>query len=147
MELTWIVTTVVIIALVLLPIYTKIGLDYPFYIDNILIIILAITFCRYIFLLKHHWLASAKWIKILFIFLPIPILFFLTGAFYDFQAYSDEEGLLSMMTSLPFEDQTGLAKYVRAEMLLFWAAALLATLFMPIRMIVSLYREMKFGTH
>ena len=145
--MVWWVVTGVIIILALLPIYSKIGNNFPFYFQNILIIIIAVTFMRYIFLLKHHWIAGFKWAKTLFIFIPIPIFFFLIGAFYDFQAFSDEKGMMSILTNIPFPDQTGLAKYIRTEMVLFWTAALLANLYMPIRMIISLWREINKGGH
>jgi len=147
LEVVWWVVTLVVIALVMLPIYGRIKTAYPFYYQNLVIIIIAITFCRYIFMLKHHWLSSRKWIKVLFIFIPIPIFFFLTGAFYDFQAYSDEKGITSFLSMLPFKEQVGLAKYIRAEMILFWATAFLANLFMPIRMVISIWREINKGTH
>jgi len=142
----WIVTAVIIVA-TLLPIYSRLGDKYPFYFFNIAFIIIAVTFIRYIFLLKHHWLSSAKWIKVAFIFIPIPVFFFLIESFYDFQAYSDEVGLGAMLTELSYNDQASLGKFIRSEMILFWAAAFLANAYMPIRMIISLYREINKGTH
>ena len=147
LELIGWLATIVIVVMSMLPIYTKVGLDFPFYYQNILIIIIAITFARYIFLLKHHWIASQKWIKVLFIFIPIPIFFFLTGAFYDFQAFSDEKGITSILTAIPYKEQLSLAKYIRTEMILFWSAAMLGNLYMPIRMIISLFREINKGKH
>lgn len=147
LEMVWILLTVVLILLILLPIQSQVGDAYPFYFENIAVIAIAVTLIRYIFLLKYHWVSSAKWIKVIFIFLPIPIFFFLTGAFYDFQAFSDEVGLQSIMTDLPYKEQTGLAKYIRNEIVLFWAAAFIANLYMPIRMILSLWREINKGTH
>jgi len=147
LEVIWWIVTAVVTCLILLPIYSKIGTAYPFYYQNILIIIIAITFCRYIFLLKHHWVSNQKWIKILFIFIPVPIFFFLIGAFYDFQAFSDERGINSIMDVLSNAEQTQLSKYIRSEMILFWATAFIANAYMPIRMIKSLYREVNKGTH
>lgn len=147
MEILWIVLTIVLIVLILLPIRSQVGDAYPFYKENIAVIAIAVTLIRYIFLLKYHWVSSAKWIKVIFVFLPIPIFFYLTGAFYDFQAFSDEVGLQSIMTDIPYKSQTGLAKYIRNEIVLFWAAAFLANLYMPIRMILSLWREINKGTH
>lgn len=147
MELVWIAVTMVITALILLPIYGSIGAAYEFYGFNIFIIMVAVTFCRYIFLLKHHWLSEAKWIKILFIFIPIPIFFFLITGFYNFQAFSDEQGIMSMLTSLPFKEQTKFITYIKTEVLLFFTTAFIANALMPIRMIVSLWREINKGTH
>lgn len=147
LELIWWLVTAVIIVMAMLPIYSSVGEDYPFYKDNIFIIIIAVTFIRYIFLLKHHWLSISKWTKALFIFVPIPVFFYLTGVFYDFQAFSDEKGINSVLTKLSQKEQFGLSKYIRTEMVLFWSAAILANAFMPIRMIISLWREINKGTH
>lgn len=147
MEVVWWLVTAIIVVITLLPIYSKLGKDYPFYVSNIAFIVVAVTFIRYIFLLKHHWLVSAKWIKIVFIFLPIPIFFYLMDAFYEFQAYSDEVGLGAMLSSLSYPEQSGLGKFIRSEMILFWSAAFLSNAYMPIRMIISLYREINKGTH
>jgi len=144
--ISWVITAVVVV-IILMPIYTKVEMNYPFYYQNVWIIVIAITFCRYIFLLKHHWLSTRKWIKIVFIFIPVPIFFFLTGAFYDFQAFSDEKGIKSIMSLISADEQSKLAKYIRTEMVLFWSAAFLANAYMPIRMIISLWREINKGTH
>jgi len=147
LEIVWLIMTAVITCLVMLPIYSMIGNSYPFYWENVLVIIIAITFCRYIFLLKYHWVSNKKWIKILFIFIPVPIFFFLIGAFYDFQAFTDEHGINSVMGAITPKDQLKLSKFIRSEMILFWSTAFLANAYMPIRMIISLYREVNKGTH
>jgi TctA family transporter len=147
LELIGWVITVVVVVLVLLPIYSYIGGNYPFYEENIVFIVIALTFIRYIFLLKHHWLSASKWIKALFFFIPIPLFFYLMGGFYDFQAYSDEVGLGAMLTGLPYEAQSNITKYIRTEMVLFWSAAFLANLAMPLRMLISIWREINKGTH
>jgi len=146
-EVLWWIITVVLIGLVLLPIYNMIGDNYPFYLENILIIIISVTFSRFIFFLQHHWVANSKWFKIFFIFIPIPIFFFLIDVFYDFQTFSDQKSIYSIMNNLTASDQTNLGKYIRTEMLLFWAMAFLCTAYLPIRMIKSLYRKINKGTH
>lgn len=143
----WWIITLIIVALVLLPIYSKVGTSYPFYFQNIMIIIIAITSIRYIFFLKHVWIASSMWIKAVFIFIPIPIFFFLTGAFYDFQAFSDEQGITSALPGLHHNEQLPLAKYIRTETVLFWSAACLGNLLFPFRMLISIWRELNKGTH
>lgn len=144
--LGWLITAVIVV-LVLLPIYSYIGDHYPFYKENIAFIVIAVTFIRYIFLLKHHWISTSKWLKAAFIFIPIPVGFYLVGGFYDFQAYSDEIGLGAMLTDLPFEAQSKIGKYIRSEMVLFWSAAFLANLYLPFKMLGSIWREINKGTH
>ncbi len=147
LELLWIIITIIITVLILLPIYGHVGAAYKFYGFNVFIIVVAVTFCRYIFLLKHHYISVAKWIKVLFIFIPIPIFFFLMTGFYEFQAFSDEQGIMSMLTALPFKEQTKFITYIKTEILLFWTTAIIANALMPVRMIVSLWREINKGTH
>jgi len=147
LELVWWILTLVLVVLVMLPVYNNVGADYPFYVANIVFITVSVTFIRYIFLLKHHWLSMAKWIKVLFIFIPIPIFFYLTGAFYNFQSFSDEVGLTSLVEGIPYKDQLRLSKYIRVEMVFFFAAAFIANFLMPFRMIVSIWREINKGTH
>lgn len=144
--LGWMMTLVIVI-LVLLPIHSYVGDYYPFYKENIAFIVIALTFMRYIFLLKYHWISASKWIKAVFIFIPIPVFFYLVGGFYDFQAYSDEVGLGAMLTELPYPDQSKIGKYIRSEMILFWSAAFLSNLYMPFRMLISIWREINKGTH
>ncbi|NNE26865.1 MAG: hypothetical protein HKN09_08480 [Saprospiraceae bacterium] len=146
-EILWWVITVVIVLLVLSPIYLNIKNDYPFYTYNIICIVIAVTFMRYIFMLKHHYIVYAKWIKVIFIFIPIPLLLVLTDAISTFQAFVDEEGIYSIMKGMPNGLQKGLSSYIRSEMLFFWAAAMLSNLLLPVRMIVSLWREINKGTH
>ena len=146
-ELIGLLATAVLIILVLMPIITEVGEAFPYYIENALCILLGVSFLRYIFLMKHHWLSSAKWLKIIFIFVPIPIFFFLTGFLYDFQAFSDEIGINTLMPDLSYEAQANLSRYIRTEIVLFWSAAFVSNLFMPVRMIVSLWREINKGTH
>lgn len=147
LEVVWWVVTVVFMVIVLLTIYTKLGADYPFYKSNMAFIAIAVTAIRYMFLLKHHWVSSSKWIKALFMVIPIPIFFYLIGAFYEFQSYSDEQGLSAMMTDLPYKAQLRLSKYIHVEMVFFFAAAMISTVLMPFRMLISIWREINKGTH
>ena len=146
-EVLWWIITLVLVLLVLSPIYLNIKGDFPFYFYNIVCIVIAVTFIRYIFLLKHHYIVSAKWIKVLFIFIPIPIFLVLIDAITIFQSFVDEEGIYSIMKGLPNDLQKGLASYIRSEMIFFWAAAMLSNALLPVRMIISLWREINKGTH
>jgi len=145
-EIIWWVITAVIVALIILPIYLNIGDAYPFYRDNILIIIIAVTFIRYIFLLQHHWLTFSNYIKAVFIFIPIPILFFLLGAQFDFQELVDNAGIHSIMNDLSIKKQNSLGLYIKTEVSFFWAAALISNAFLPFRMIISIWRKINKGT-
>ncbi len=74
------------------------------------------------------------------IFAVIPLLLYLVDNVYDFQSFLDQEGIYSILDKLNGKNQGGYAKYIKSEMMFFWAGAFITSLLIPIRMIVSLWR-------
>ncbi len=146
MELVWILFTGLLCVLVLLPLYNSLGKNYPFYTENIVFIIAAVTFIRYIFLLKFHWIADTTYPKVALIFLAIPITMYLVDNIYDFQAYVDEDGLYALLENFPVEKQKSLGSYMKTQMIFFWTAAVISAVLLPIRMMVSIWRQKNRGT-
>lgn len=146
-ELLGIGITVVLVLLVMLPIHFNLGNMYPFYISNTALIVITVSFARYIFLVRHHWISLSKWIKLVLVFVPIPIFIFLMDTIYNFQTYLDDGVLSEQLLNLPFESQSKLFKYIKTEMIFFWASCFIANLIMPFRMIISIWREVNKGTH
>lgn len=144
-EVLWIAITIVVVVLCLLPIYTTIGLNFPYYTSNIINIVLFITITRWIFFLRHSFFAKIRWIKVAMIFLPILFYFFLTNELYAFQRNLDETGLLEMMQNLDYEEQRSLFRYIRFEYVFFGVAALIVLFMLPIRMIISIWRVINLG--
>lgn len=144
-EILWLAITLIVIVIFMLPIYNAVGMSYPFYLENGLIIFIAITFMRYLFFLKHHWIAVSNWIKVVFIFVPIPVFIYLMDSLYDFQALYDEEGIGSIMTDIPFKSQKNMSMYIRAQMIFFWVAAFVSNILMPFRMLVSIWKRVNKG--
>ena len=70
MELIWWIITALVVMLILFPVFENVP-EYPFWTYNIIFIALFISYTRYIFHLKHTWLAKLFWIKIIFIFTSI----------------------------------------------------------------------------
>ncbi len=137
--MSWIITALIVV-MVLLPIYTQVGDKYQFYVENILFVIIFISFTRFIFLTKHHWFSHSTWFKTIAIFAVIPVLFYIVDNLWDFQRFLDEEGIGTILTEVPAKKQSSLAKYIKAEMIFFWAAAFIATLALPLRMLHSIWR-------
>ena len=144
-ELLWLCFTAVFIALVMSPIYLGIKTAYPFYLENILILLIAITFGRYLFFLKHHWICYSKWFKLFFVFFPIPVFLYLMDSFYEVQRFFDEEGIRSIMSDLSVRHQNQLAQYIKTEFIFFLAAAFIANFLLPFKMTRSIYRKKKKG--
>lgn len=136
---SWIITIVIAI-IVMIPIYSQIGSQYNFYIENIAFILIFLTFSRWIFLTKHHWFSHTDWFKVLFVFAVIPILLYVVDNLWDFQRFMDEDGIRSIMENISASNQAALSKYIKAEMTFFWAGAFVACIVLPLRMINSMWR-------
>jgi len=145
-EVLWWVITAVIATLILLPIYLNIGEAYSFYRDNILIIVIAITWTRYIFFMKYHWLTLSNYIKAFFMVLSIPTFLFIIGTFYDFQSFYDDGLFDDVLSVLPYKNQANMLLYIRTEMIFFLAFAFICNFMLPFRMLMSIWRKINKGT-
>ncbi len=145
-ELLWWVITAVVTTLILLPIYLNIGEAYPFYRDNIILIVIAITWTRYIFFMKHHWLTFSNYVKAFFMVLSIPTFLYIMGAFYDFQSFYDDGLFDGVLSILPYDKQSNMLLYIRTEMIFFLAFAFICNFMLPFRMLMSIWRKINKGT-
>lgn len=145
MELLWWLATAILLAGLLSPIY-KTQAVYPFWQSNAIFILVFITLTRYFFLLKHTFLAYAQWAKA-FVFVGcIPLVLLLVGRLTEFTTYVDQTGLESMFEHLSLKGQSGMANYVRNEMLFFGAGSVIISCLMPVRMLISFWRTHNRGT-
>lgn len=126
--------------LVMAPIYLSVQEDFLFYIENILFIVIFLTFARVIFLTKFHWFDHMTSVKTILIFIVIPILLYLVDNIMDFQTYVDDYGVNAFLEKLPAENQLKLGKYIKSEYIFFWTAAMISCVTLPIKMIRSIWR-------
>jgi hypothetical protein len=140
----WLFTLIVGIA-VLIPIYNNIP-NYPFWRQNIVFIITAITVTRYIFLLKHTFIAKRQFIKAALIFIFIPFIFYLVQEMNYFQTHLDEEGIDAIVGHLPYDSRDNIFKYMRSELLLFGTMSVIGSVLFPLRLIVSIWRTHNMDT-
>lgn len=145
LELIWWAITAVTAIAVLFPIY-KTKTDYPFYISNILFVVATITLTRYIFLLKHTFLAKRQWLKVIVAVACIPLFLYLMKELNFFQKIAGDIGLEEMFDHLSLSGQSTMSKYVRTEMLFFGTASVITAALMPFRMIISFWRTHNRGT-
>lgn len=146
LEIIWWIATAIIVSLFILPIYMSIGDRYEFYLPNIILITLFVTFTRYIFLLKHTFLAEIKWLKVALIFLPIPLFFFATNSLFNFQDFLDREGHIKMLSQLNPDEAMEVSKYIKYQFIFFGTGAMTVIFLLPVRMIVSVWRGINRGT-
>lgn len=140
LEITWWIITAVIIGLVLVPILQG-DVDFPFYWSNILFAVVFITLSRYIFQLKHTWLAEIQWFKVVLFFCCIPLLAFLVNQLHEFQIFLDTEGTDRFFETAvdPEGGTAALFYYIRAEMVFFGAGSIVVTVMFALRMLVSVW--------
>jgi hypothetical protein len=134
----WLFTIIVAIA-VLLPMITRLP-DYPFFFVNTVYVIVAITMTRYLFLLKHTFLAKQQRLKVIVFFLFIPLVFYMVQKLNYFQTFLDERGPEAVVGALPLSSQDNMLTYIRSEMILFGVASIISTAALGFRLLISVWR-------
>ncbi|MEM1323020.1 MAG: hypothetical protein AAGG75_22330 [Bacteroidota bacterium] len=145
LELIWWIFTGLLAFAILFPIINSIS-SYPFLTINVVFIIVFITSTRYIFLLKHTFVAQQQIIKAIIIVISIPLIFYLVNNINYFQTFLDEEGIDAVIEGLNYEKGQQMAGYIRNEMLLFGVGSLIASVMLPFRMLISIWRTRNRGT-
>ena len=139
LELIWWVFTLVVVAGVIIPILSSIE-HYPFTKINILFVVVFITLARYIFLLRHTFLAKQQKLKAVLIFLSIPFTFYLISELYSFQIFLDENGVESFIdTTISIEKRNQLTSFIRNQMMFFGAGSVMTAIMFPFRMVMSIW--------
>jgi len=146
LELIWWIFTLFLTVAVLYPIYIKAGDTYPFFKSNLLFIIVFITFTRFIFLLKHTFLANQEKIKVAIILFSTIIVFLLVNELNFFQTYLDEKGLGSFLGHLSLSEQNRLGMYISQMTLFFGVGSAIAAAVLPFRLVLSIWRGRNRGT-
>lgn len=145
LELMMWLFTAVLVSLVLLPVYLTIE-DYPFYFSNILFIVVFVTFARYIYLLKHTFVAHSLVFKVFMMVAAIPIIMYLLDSVSVFQGFVDDIGLDTLVPDLSLAKQKVILRYVRTEMIFFGVGAVIVAVMFPFRMLVSIWRGINKNT-
>ena len=146
LELIWWIATIIIVVLFIFPIYNAVGDKYIFYFQNIFFIVLFITFTRYIFLLRHTFLANNKKLKVALVFIPILLFFYAIDSLFDFQDYIDKQDHIEMLSHLSPDRAIEISKYMKYQFLFFGTGGMMVIFMLPIRMIVSIWRGINRGT-
>lgn len=140
LELLWWLLTAIIVVAVLVPIFLKIE-DYPFYFMNVIFVVVFLTFGRYIFLLKHTFLAHRRYLMVAIILVSPILISYLISNINFFQTYLDEEGMDAIVGHLPFGERNGMIGYIRNELLLFGVGSVITAIVLPFRLVLSLWRS------
>jgi hypothetical protein len=91
-------------------------------------------------LLKYTFLQGQRYLNLTLVFLSIPAVFLLVQEINLFQTYLDENGFLSIVGSLPREQQLSMMQYIRTEMLLFGVGSVIASIVFSLRLVLYLWK-------
>lgn len=138
-EIVTVVGAAIIAMLLILPIY-MVNPNYPFFKSHFIFIFLFLNFAKYIFFLRFSLFSHYNPVKLVFIFLTIPLAVLLTDEFSMFQDYSDTVGLQELVKSMNGNDQNGMMAFIRNQMLFFGAGSVVTTVLLAFRLIISIWR-------
>lgn len=148
-ELLGIGMTALVVIGVLYPIFQNFSKPFPFLQPNIIVIVLFLTYMRYIFLLKYTWFGRLFYIKMALLLLSFPLGMWLAYESREFLEYVDTQlpdALLRLMRPDRTEEQlVSLVAYVRNEYTFFGVAAFLANVALFFRLLMSVWRGANTG--
>ena len=138
----WAITIVLLFAIVY-PVYQFYGDKFPYIIFNASAVLIFLLFTRYIFLLRFAPHSHNPWIKLVLLFSCIPIFLYLLNGLWDFQNFLDI-GMLENIAraDASFAKNESMNKYTTYEFIFFSTGALITTVIMPVRMVISIFRVM-----
>ncbi len=139
-EILWWIFTFILLVGILYPILPYWN-SYSFLITNIIYIIVFITITRYVFLLRYTFLAHKQVLKLVFIFLSVPFVFYLIQALNNFQTSLDNYGIAAMLgTASDATTTESIGSYIYSEMLLFGVGSIVSAIIFPFRLALSIWR-------
>ncbi|MEQ1747102.1 MAG: hypothetical protein ABMA02_16855 [Saprospiraceae bacterium] len=145
LEILWWALTAVVVWAILYPIHKAMHV-WPFEGWNIVFVVVVVTFTRYIFLLKHTFLAHMQEVKVGLILLMFPLTFKLIEGLNAFMVYIEEKTWDPLTGHLPLADKIAIEEYIWAEMLFFGVGSFIAAPVFAGRLMMSVWRTRNRGT-
>jgi hypothetical protein len=139
LTLLWGLLTVVVLGAFSAPMLLN-DIDFPFWVVHCTFIVVFLTAVRYIFFLRHSFLASRQIMKIALFFICIWGVFLLVNEVYGIRTYADETGFETFLGHLPNADYSALSEFILTEMVFFGTASIISTTILAIRLILSVWR-------
>jgi len=145
LEFLWWIFTAVLILILLFPLY-KNNIDFPFYDYNVFFIIIAITFTRLIFQLKHTFVSFNIIIKFLLMFFSVVVIMLVFRGLSLYNIFIDERGPYYLFEHLPLSKRYTLSAFVKWEYFFFGITGFVASVILPFRLLISVFRVKNRGT-
>lgn len=140
-EISWWIVSLGIAILFLIPLKIY-AIPYSFYISNVLFIVGAIQFGRWIFLWHFTPYAWSIPFKVFMFFAAAALFFWGLNEFYQFKGFQDEIGLQEILKHLNQKEQTSMFYYIRSQMV-FWAISfLICCALVPAKVFWSIWKQL-----
>lgn len=131
--------TAIVVVVVMYPIWSQFP-EFKFNGTNVVYIVAFLTFARYTFLLRYTLIAEAQNVKIGFILLTLIIILGLITQIQDFNVWIDAGDPERLMPLVPQSKRDGLLSYIKSEFLFFAVGAVVASVFLSARLMMSVWR-------
>lgn len=115
-------------------------IDFPYWVQHSAFIVIFLLCIRYVFFLRHSFLASSQIAKVVCFFLCIWGTFILIHQVNDFKTDYDDTGLQSFLGHLSDTDYKWMRNFIRKEMIFFGVASIISTVILGFRMILGIWR-------
>ena len=145
LELLWWLFTGLVLTILYLPLLIH-DIRFPFLGYNAFFVISAISITRWIFQLRHSFIAYSLPLKFLLMFASVVIIMLSYRGISLLNIYNDENGYYALFNHLDLNTRYRMAAYVNWEFMFFGIAASLAALLFPFRLLVSIWRVKNRGT-
>ena len=139
-ELLWWAFTLVLAALIISPVYLYLP-DFPYLLPNLIFVVAAVTFTRYLFLLRLSWLNQRHVWMALVVFMAIPIIFYMGQYLNYFRTHLDNYGPDVWIENIDPATGKPLMNYLQTEYNFFGIWAIIAGVILPFRFIYQVWSD------
>ncbi len=115
--------------------------SYPFYLTNVIFLLVFIWGVRMLFGLEYSLLGQRQEWKIGLMLAALPLVFFLVSSLQEIMVYIEENTFDLITGHLPEPDREDTNNYIWRLTLLTGVGAILATALLPIRLFISIWRQ------
>lgn len=144
MEVVWVSICLLFALLVVFPIWSA-GIPFEWIEYNIVFLFLALSIIRLLFFFEHHPFYASRAFKIMLICIVPLSIFPIIEGIHSFTEFHDREGLQSILGAVPPDKQSFYIQYIRTEYLLAGITCFLGVFALIIKMIRSLWRQVKYN--
>ncbi len=142
-ELIWWIGSLLIAMVVIWPYYSKLIVEVPFLIPNIILVILMIQCLRLTFFLEHSPFPAHRWLIYLLTFAFIPICMYTINHYSHMSRFFESSSWMhSFSYLLTLTEKSDLAVYIRTEFTWIAVTAFISGIAFSGRMIATSWRLM-----